>query len=532
MLVTEHQTAGRGRLDRAWETPARSSLTFSVLLRPDVPAASWPWLPLLTGYAVQAALARPASRRRAQVAQRRPRRRRLGRRKVCGILVERVETPDGPVAVVGIGINVDQTLDELPVALATSVSLETGEPVERTGLLGQVLGSLHGLQGLLDDVDSLRRAYADVCVTLGRTVDVHLPAGDVRRGEALDIDASGALVVGTDDGTFTVGRGRRRARPSRLAARAPGDMIGAWPFPSKLLNPGEHVVVSTRLPRQGADRPRRSWACCSSWPWWCSARSPTPPVAGGARASWRRWWPCWFVLRPFVKWLTTTYTFTNRRFIKRSGFIAKEGRTIPLNRISGVDFEIGVDRPDLRLRHARRLRRQHRRRVAAPRHPAGRAGAAAGLRRAATASPSRATRATMAPERGRRGSLPDTGPGAGAPRPRRSCAASRRSPPSRWRPRPGSRSSRPAGCGARSASRSQRARSAFTAADTEAVRHPRGLRRLRAVDFDTAVNLTRGVGQTMARLADWEVATLVSRVEEMEAGAGRHRLRHRARRCG
>ena len=50
----------------------------------------------------------------------------------------------------------------------------------------------------------------------------------------------------------------------------------------------------------------------------------------------------WFVLRPFIDWLTTTYTFTNRRFIKRSGLIAKEGRTIPLNRISGVDFEIGV----------------------------------------------------------------------------------------------------------------------------------------------------------------------------------------------
>jgi uncharacterized membrane protein YdbT with pleckstrin-like domain len=50
----------------------------------------------------------------------------------------------------------------------------------------------------------------------------------------------------------------------------------------------------------------------------------------------------WFLVGPFLKWATTTYTFTNRRFIKRSGFIAKEGRTIPLNRISGVDFEIGV----------------------------------------------------------------------------------------------------------------------------------------------------------------------------------------------
>jgi BirA family biotin operon repressor/biotin-[acetyl-CoA-carboxylase] ligase len=208
VVVAEHQTAGRGRLDRVWETPARSSLTFSVLLRPDAPAASWPWLPLLTGYAVQAAL----GDRLPDVALKWPNDVLVddgsgAGRKVCGILVERVEAPDGPVAVVGIGINVDQTLDELPVALATSVSLETGEPVERTGLLGQVLGSLHGLQGLLDDVESRGRANADVCVTLGRSVDVHQPAGGVRRGEALDIDATGALVVGTDDGTFTVAAG-------------------------------------------------------------------------------------------------------------------------------------------------------------------------------------------------------------------------------------------------------------------------------------------------------------------------------------
>ncbi|MBS2939085.1 biotin--[acetyl-CoA-carboxylase] ligase [Nocardioides sp. J2M5] len=203
VLVTEHQTAGRGRLDRVWETPPRSSLTFSVLLRPDLPADAWPWLPLLTGYAVQAALAD----RLPDIGLKWPNDVLVDGRKVAGILVERVETADGPVAVVGVGINVDQTLDELPVALATSVSLETGEPVERTGLLGQVLGSLHGLMGLLDDTDALRGAYADVCVTVGRTVDVHLPGGDVRRGEALDVDASGALVVGTDDGTFTVAAG-------------------------------------------------------------------------------------------------------------------------------------------------------------------------------------------------------------------------------------------------------------------------------------------------------------------------------------
>jgi uncharacterized membrane protein YdbT with pleckstrin-like domain len=49
-----------------------------------------------------------------------------------------------------------------------------------------------------------------------------------------------------------------------------------------------------------------------------------------------------YVLGPFVRWYTTSYTFTDRRFIQRTGFIAKEGRTIPLNRISGVDFEMGI----------------------------------------------------------------------------------------------------------------------------------------------------------------------------------------------
>lgn len=203
VVVTEHQTAGRGRLDRVWETPARSSLTFSVLLRPDVPAEKWPWVPLLTGYAVHAALAD----RLPEVVLKWPNDVLVEERKVAGILAERIETPQGPMVVVGIGINVDQSLEELPVALATSVSLETGEPVDRTQLLGQVVGSLHGLQGLLDDTDSLRAAYADVCSTLGRTVDVHLPGDVVRRGEALDLDSSGALVVGADGGTFTVAAG-------------------------------------------------------------------------------------------------------------------------------------------------------------------------------------------------------------------------------------------------------------------------------------------------------------------------------------
>src|SRR5687768_9839446 len=51
-LVAEHQTAGKGRAGRSWETPARAGLTVSVLLRPQVPAEALGWLPLLAGLAV------------------------------------------------------------------------------------------------------------------------------------------------------------------------------------------------------------------------------------------------------------------------------------------------------------------------------------------------------------------------------------------------------------------------------------------------------------------------------------------------
>jgi BirA family biotin operon repressor/biotin-[acetyl-CoA-carboxylase] ligase len=203
VVVAEHQTAGRGRLDRTWETPPRAALTFSVLLRPNLPAARWPWIPLLTGYAVQAALAD----RLPDIALKWPNDVLVEERKLGGILVERIETPTGPAAVVGVGINVSQTLDELPVALATSLGLELPQAPDRTEVLAQLLGSIDGLLPLLDDVTALRAAYADACSTLGKEVRCELPAGRTLEGRAVDIDAEGRLVVAGPDGEVAVGAG-------------------------------------------------------------------------------------------------------------------------------------------------------------------------------------------------------------------------------------------------------------------------------------------------------------------------------------
>jgi uncharacterized membrane protein YdbT with pleckstrin-like domain len=112
-------------------------------------------------------------------------------------------------------------------------------------------------------------------------------------------------------------------------------------FPSKLLNPGEHVVVSTRTHPKALIGPVLVLVVVAAAIIALSTLtdSTAAGVAAGVVAALTL---VWFLVGPFLRWYTTTYTFTNRRFIKRSGFISKEGRTIPLNRISGVDFEIGV----------------------------------------------------------------------------------------------------------------------------------------------------------------------------------------------
>jgi BirA family biotin operon repressor/biotin-[acetyl-CoA-carboxylase] ligase len=211
VVLAEHQTAGRGRLDRTWESPARSGLTFSVLLRPTVPAASWPWLPLLTGYAVSKALRAGGF----DAAVKWPNDVLLEDRKVAGILVERVETPTGPAAVVGIGINVAMTADELPVPEATSllVASSADEVPDRTDLLGLVLDTLWESyvawqEGGDGAAARLAASYADACATVGRDVTVALPGGETLAGRAVEVDPSGRLVVAHGAGERTaVGAG-------------------------------------------------------------------------------------------------------------------------------------------------------------------------------------------------------------------------------------------------------------------------------------------------------------------------------------
>src|SRR6476469_4042573 len=135
VLAAEYQAAGRGRQNRTWTSPARAGLTFSVLLRPEVPPGQWGWLPLLAGIAVCDAVREVTI---VDAALRWPNDLLVGDEsaKAGGILAQSY----GEAVVVGIGVNGSTTRAELPVPEATSLELAGGTPVDRSRLFGAILG--------------------------------------------------------------------------------------------------------------------------------------------------------------------------------------------------------------------------------------------------------------------------------------------------------------------------------------------------------------------------------------------------------
>jgi BirA family biotin operon repressor/biotin-[acetyl-CoA-carboxylase] ligase len=215
VILADEQTAGRGRMGRAWTAPPASSLLLSLLLRPTwlAPADGFS-LTMLAGVALceaveQVAPPRPALKWPNDLLL--PVRTAAGTtlRKAAGILSEIELMSDRIVwVVIGIGVNVSWSpsgiVDERDLAeVATSVGAAAGQAVERLPLLQALLERLDARY------DALRRgAHADLfecwrdrLTTLGQPVQISLPHG-VLRGVAEDVERSGALRVRDEHGAL------------------------------------------------------------------------------------------------------------------------------------------------------------------------------------------------------------------------------------------------------------------------------------------------------------------------------------------
>ena len=143
VLFAEHQTAGRGQRGNRWESAAGKGLWFSILLRPGIQIDE---SGRLTIWAIEAVSDVIRTEFSLEPAIKLPNDIRLSGRKVAGVLVEMRAQEKAPhLAVVGIGINVNQSLKDFPPELqsrAISLAMGLGRPVDRRQLAVALLRDL------------------------------------------------------------------------------------------------------------------------------------------------------------------------------------------------------------------------------------------------------------------------------------------------------------------------------------------------------------------------------------------------------
>lgn len=196
VLVAEVQTAGRGRLDRTWQSRPGAGLTVSLLVRPAIETARLGWLPMVVGTSLVSTLRSLAG---VPATLKWPNDVLVDGVKLAGILTELVPAPPAaPSAVIGFGLNVHADRDELPER-STSLRQLGAAPaaLDRTALLGAILNDLMAaLAAWTAEPGRARDDYRMCCATLGRQVRLELPGGASRIGIATDVDPDGRLIVG------------------------------------------------------------------------------------------------------------------------------------------------------------------------------------------------------------------------------------------------------------------------------------------------------------------------------------------------
>lgn len=202
LVVSEQQTAGRGRRGRSWESPAGSSIYMSILLKPDFLPTQAPMLTIVMAYSVAVALRRKTG---LDFQIKWPNDIVLNGKKVVGILTE-MSTEIGYInhVVIGVGINVNtETFPKELCATATSIRKESGTTWKRAELIGEILREFEVQYDRFiveKDLSYLQEAYNAILVNCNREVCI-LAEKDGYHAIALGIDPKGELLVRKEDGS-------------------------------------------------------------------------------------------------------------------------------------------------------------------------------------------------------------------------------------------------------------------------------------------------------------------------------------------
>jgi BirA family transcriptional regulator, biotin operon repressor / biotin---[acetyl-CoA-carboxylase] ligase len=205
-IVAREQTAGRGRLDRKWHSPKDSGLYFSIVLRPRFHVSDWPLITLMAALATVDAL-QSACQVKADIKW--PNDICFDERKLCGILAETAETPVGPAAILGVGINLSSGGLEEFANQATSIQDVIHEEPEAEQLLSALIESIAERYRLLDTEEGREHIIREWCANSSYAFDREVrvtTANAAFTGITRGLDSDGALRVETPNGKVTAVR--------------------------------------------------------------------------------------------------------------------------------------------------------------------------------------------------------------------------------------------------------------------------------------------------------------------------------------
>jgi BirA family biotin operon repressor/biotin-[acetyl-CoA-carboxylase] ligase len=206
-IIAREQTRGRGRLDRSWHSPKDAGLYCSIVLRPTFEISRLPLVSLAAALAVFDAVANTCG---IKVDIKWPNDICLEQRKLAGILSETVETAEGTVVVLGIGINV--TSDNCPPELrelATSIASVTNRPIDREALIGGLIKSLAQRYEMLYSDEGRKQTVRDWCANSSYAYDRHVRVALHEQsfdGVTRGLEPDGALRVETSEGAVKIVR--------------------------------------------------------------------------------------------------------------------------------------------------------------------------------------------------------------------------------------------------------------------------------------------------------------------------------------
>ena len=194
IVIAEAQTRGRGRLSREWLSP-EGGIYFTIILRPRMSPAYAPRINLMAAVAVATTI-RKLLGLKAELKW--PNDVLIAGKKVCGILAEMDAEMDVVNFVdVGIGINANSSVTRFE-RTATSLKEALGREISRKEFLRALLAEIKRCQALLMEADLLEE-WKELSVTLGKDVRI-MSLGEEVIGQAIDIDATGALILKSKDG--------------------------------------------------------------------------------------------------------------------------------------------------------------------------------------------------------------------------------------------------------------------------------------------------------------------------------------------